>query len=213
VWLLVLTIGAAVLIVIVTWGDFRELTALRFAGIWLLFAGLAIQIALEFVEFDADQIETVGYGLLMVSYAFILSFCFVNLQTRGFGVIAVGIGLNALVIGLNQGMPTVNIENNAQGNRIEKTIEQTVKHRPETDDDLLGVLGDTIVLPEPLDSVVSFGDLIMAVGICELVYYGTRRRRRGANRARGSRRNDQTRATSTPRRSSTRSRAPTTRPS
>lgn len=210
-WLLILTIGAAVLIVIVTWGDFRELTRLRFAGVWLLFSGLAIQIALEFVEFDAEQIETIGYGLLMVSYAFILSFCFVNLTTRGFGVIAVGIGLNALVIGLNQGMPTANIENDARGNRIEKPIEQTVKHRPESKEDLLDFLGDTIVLPEPFDSVVSFGDLIMSVGICELTYYGTRRRRRRGTRSTNAA--GQSRSASNPRRSSTRSSASTTRPS
>jgi Family of unknown function (DUF5317) len=176
VWLFAVTAGVAAIVVIVTGGDFRELIRLRVSGVWLLFAGLGIQIALEFVEFDADQIETVGYGLLMVSYAFVLSFCFANLNTRGFGVIAVGIGLNALVIGLNQGMPTIGIGNDAGGNRIEQTVEQTVKHRPESEDDLLGFLGDTIVLPEPFDTVVSFGDLILAVGVCELAYSASRRR-------------------------------------
>jgi hypothetical protein len=210
VWLLVLTIGAAALIVVVTWGDVRELGRLRIVGVWLLFVGLAIQIALELVDLTPDQMDTIGYGVLMVSYAFILSFCFANLSIRGFGVIAVGVALNALVIGLNQGMPTVGIGNDEQGNRVEEPVERTVKHRQESDDDLLGVLGDKIVLPEPFDSVVSFGDLIMSVGICELAYYGTRRRRtRGSSAARTS----QTRAGSTPRRSSTRSSAPTTRPS
>ena len=96
-------------------------------------------------------------------------------------MIAFGLGLNALVIGLNQGMPTVAIGNNARGERVEKPVELTVKHRPESNDDLLGFLDDRILFPEPLDTVVSFGDLVMAVGICELVYYGTRRhRRRGA---------------------------------
>jgi len=178
VWLLVVTVAAAVLLVIATWGDFRELTRLQLSGVWLLIAGVAIQIALEFVELDADQIDTVGYGLLMVSYALILSFCLSNVSIRGFGVIAVGLGLNALVIGLNQGMPTVAIGNNARGERVEKPVELTVKHRPQSDDDLLGFLDDRILFPEPLDTVVSFGDLIMAVGICELVYYGTRRHRR-----------------------------------
>ena len=184
VWLFVLTIAIAAVIVIVTWGDFRQLARLRIAAVWLLFAGLAIQVALELVDFEKSQIETIGYGLLMVSYAFILAFCFANLHIRGFGVITVGIALNALVIGLNQGMPTVNIGNDAHGNRVEKRVEQTVKHRPEADDDLLGFLGDKIVFPKPFDTVVSFGDLIMAVGICELAYYGTRRRRvRGGVRA------------------------------
>jgi len=212
VWLLVLTIAAAVLVVIMTWGDFRELGKLRIVGVWLLFVGLAIQIALEFVDFNEDHMDTIGYGLLMVSYAFILSFCFANISIRGFGVITVGIALNALVIGLNQGMPTVAVGNDKDGNRIEKPVERTVKHRPESDDDLLGFLGDEIVFPEPFDTVVSFGDLIMSVGICELAYYGTRRRR-GRRPSRPANVPAQTRAGSTPRRSSTRSRAATTRPS
>ena len=194
-WLLVLTIGAAALIVVVTWGDVRELGRLRIVGVWLLFAGLAIQIALEFVDLTPDQMDTIGYGVLMVSYAFILSFCFANLSIRGFGVIAVGVALNALVIGLNQGMPTVGIGNDERGNRVEEPVERTVKHREESDDDLLGVLGDQIVLPEPFDSVVSFGDLIMSVGICELAYYGTRRRRRRGTSGSSAARKPQTRRT------------------
>ncbi len=212
-WLLILTVAAAALIVIVTWGDVRELGRLRIAGVWLLFVGLAIQIALEFIDFSNDELDTIGYGLLMVSYTFILSFCFANISIRGFGVISVGIALNALVIGLNQGMPTVGIGNDKNGNRVEKPVERTVKHRQETDDDLLGVLGDKIVLPEPFDTVVSFGDLIMSVGICELAYYGTRRRRRRGTRGASQVGSDQTRAGSIPRRSSTRSSEATTRPS
>jgi hypothetical protein len=212
VWLLVLTVAGAALIVILTWGDFRELGRLRIAGVWLLFVGLAIQIALEFIDFTGDEIDTTGYGILMVSYAFILSFCFANISIRGFGVISVGVALNALVIGLNQGMPTVAIGNDKAGNRVEEPVEQTVKHRQERDDDLLGFLGDTIIFPEPFDTVVSFGDLIMSVGICELAYCGTRRRRRRGNRG-STTQKAQTRAASTPRRSRTRSSAPTTRPS
>ena len=212
-WLLILTVAAAALIVIVTWGDVRELGRLQIAGVWLLFVGLAIQIALEFIDFSNDELDTIGYGLLMVSYAFILSFCFANISIRGFGVISVGIALNALVIGLNQGMPTVGIGNDKNGNRVEKPVERTVKHRQETDDDLLGFLGDKIVLPEPFDTVVSFGDLIMSVGICELAYYGTRRKRRRGTRGASQAGSDQTRAGSIPRRSSTRSSEATTRPS
>jgi Family of unknown function (DUF5317) len=208
VWLLVLTVVAATIVVLVTRGDPRRLTRLKISSAWLLFVGLAIQIVLEFVDIPKDQIETIGYGLLMASYVMILAFCFVNLSTRGFGVIAIGIALNALVIGLNQGMPTAAIGNDKAGNRIEKPIEQSVKHRPASDDDLLGFLGDKIILPEPFDEVLSPGDLVMALGICELAYFGTRRPRR-----RGARGGPQPRATSNPRRSSTRSNAPTTRPS
>jgi hypothetical protein len=208
VWLLLLTLGAATLVVVLTFGSFTELTKLPITAAWLLFLGLGVQIGLEFVDFPKDQIETTGYALLMVSYALILAFCLANFSTKGFGVIAVGIAMNALVIGLNQGMPTVPIGNDEDGKRVEKEIEQTVKHRPEADDDLLTILDDRIVLPEPFDAVVSFGDLVVSVGICELVYFGSRRKRR-----RGTQSRVQAGSTSTPRRPSARSSAPRTRPS
>lgn len=178
VWLLVLTVVAALLVVLVTFGSFSQLSELSVSGGWMLAGGLGMQVALEFVEIPKDDIETVGYGLLMASFALILAFCLTNLRTWGFGVIAIGIAMNALVIGLNQGMPTIPIGNDADGNRIQKPIELSVKHRPEEPDDLLRFLDDRILLPEPFDAVVSFGDLVVSVGICELAYFASRRRRR-----------------------------------
>jgi len=179
VWLLVLTISAAVLVVILTAGSFAELGRLSVTAGWILAVGLAIQAFLEIITFPADQLDTIGYGLLMLSYAFILAFCLKNIMTRGFGVITVGIALNTLVIGLNQGMPTIPIGNDAHGNRVRKPIERTVKHRPEQPGDLLRFLDNRIVMPKPFDTVVSFGDLVISVGICELAY-GASRRRRGS---------------------------------
>src|ERR1039457_4598214 len=117
-WLLLVTLMAAVLVVVLTHGRLSQLSRLRVSAIWLLVAGLAIQGALEYINFPRNQIETVGYGLLMVSYVLILAFCVTNLSTRGFGVIAIGIAMNALVIGLNQGMATKPIGSDAQGNRV-----------------------------------------------------------------------------------------------
>lgn len=175
-WLLLVTILGAGLVVFSTRGSWRTLTHLRVSAAWLLATGLAIQIALEYVDFPKAQIETVGYAFLMVSYGFILAFCLVNSSTKGFAVIAIGIALNALVIGLNRGMPTRPIGTDAHGNRIHKPVVQTVKHRQERDDDLLGFLGDRILFPRPLDTLVSIGDLVIAVGICELAFFGSRRR-------------------------------------
>jgi len=205
VWLLLFALGAAVVVIVVTRGSFAELARLPVSAAWLLAVGLGMQVLLEVIDLPKDQIDSVGYGALMVSYAFILAFCLVNVRTAGFGLIALGIALNALVIGLNQGMPTIDIGNDAHGNRVKKPVEVTVKHRPERHDDLLRFLDDRIVFPKPFDTVVSFGDLVIGVGICELGYFGSRRRRR----RRGQRQD----SGSKPRRASTRSRASSTRPS
>ena len=175
-WLLLFTVVSAVGVVLATRGSFSALMQVRVLAAWLLGAGLVVQIALEYVDFSKSEIETVGYAFLMVSYGLILAFCWANVSTRGFGVISVGIAMNALVIGLNVGMPTKPIGNDASGNRVRKPVEQTVKHRQERSDDLLGGLGDKILFPRPFDTLVSFGDLVIAVGICELAYFASRRR-------------------------------------
>src|SRR5262245_48928004 len=143
-WLVLLTFGAAALVVVVTRGSWQRLAHLPIQATLLFVTGLLIQGSLEIVEFTRNAIETAGYGVLMLSYVFLLAFCLVNLPLRGMGVILFGIALNTTVIGLNLGMPTrpVAIES---GRRVEKPIEQTVKHRPESPDDLLGFLGDKIL--------------------------------------------------------------------
>jgi hypothetical protein len=77
-------------------------------------------------------------------------------------------------------MPTKPIGNDSHGNRVFKPVEQTVKHRQASGRDLLAFLGDRILFPRPLDTVVSFGDLVIGAGICELAYYASRRRRSSA---------------------------------
>lgn len=201
-WFVAVTVGCVAVTVIATHGSWRQLAHLPIRGGLLLVAGLMLQAALEYIEFANDRIETTGYALLMLSYVFLIAFCLVNLPLRGMSVIAVGIALNAVVIGLNQGMPTrpVAIEN---GERVERPIERSVKHRPESPDDLVGFLGDKILLPEPVDTIISIGDIVLVAGLCELAYFGSRKRRKRSRQ----------RPTSSPRRSSTRSSAASTRPS
>ncbi|MFN8036932.1 MAG: DUF5317 family protein [Acidimicrobiia bacterium] len=176
----------ALLIVLVTGGSVSRLARMPFHAFWLLFLALGIQIALEYVSIPKDRIDTVGFGILMASYALILAFCFVNLRIRGMAVVTIGIAMNALVIGLNQGMPTKDPGKTVHG-RVVPAIAVEVKHRPKHSDDLLPWLGDEIVLTDPYDEVISFGDLVLAVGICDVVFWGSRRpKRRRRGRARSS---------------------------
>jgi len=181
----VATIALAVIVVVATKGSFGRLSALHFRHLWLLFLGLAIQIVLEVVDFPKDRIENVGLAILLVSYGAILGFCFVNRKVKGMTLVGIGVALNVLVIALNQGMPTKDDVQQRNGREVHVPIAQTVKHRPSRDDDLLGFLGDVITAPGVPNQQFSIGDVVMALGIVDLCFEGSRvpRRRGGARRA------------------------------
>jgi hypothetical protein len=174
----VMTIALAIIVVVATKGSFERLSRLHFRMLWLLFLGLAIQIVLEVVEFREDRIEDVGFAILLLSYAAILAFCLVNHAVRGMTIIAVGVALNVLVIALNQGMPTKDGVRERDGRDVHVPIEQTVKHRPLEDDDLLSFLGDVITVPGLPNQQFSIGDIVMGLGIVDLCFEGSRVPRR-----------------------------------
>ena len=161
----------ALLIPLVTRGSYARLLAVKWHWAGLLFAGLAIQILLEYYTLPREHWHDWGYGLLVASYVLILGFCFRNLVLRGMGVVIIGIACNALVIVANQGMP-VKIPPEW---RNETWAQPTVKHHIQQPDDKLRFLSDIIVLKEPFDAVLSFGDIILAVGLCDLAFWGSRR--------------------------------------
>src|SRR4029079_7054776 len=100
------TVVVAALVVLITFGSFGQLSRIQVKSVWLLLAGLAIQIGITFAGIPKDLYDSVGFGVIMFSYVLILAFCFVNIGIRGIGLITIGVAMNALAIGLNQGMPT-----------------------------------------------------------------------------------------------------------
>jgi uncharacterized protein DUF5317 len=180
--------GVALVVVLVTRGSLSQLFRLPIQSIWMVLVALAIQILLAFVDIPASRLDDLGFGLVMFSYAFLLAFCFVNLRISMMWVIGVGIALNALVIGLNQGMPTRDNEvTTRSGRTIEEPIERTAKHRPESGDDLLPFLGDRLQVPYPIDEVISIGDVVIGLGIILVCYQGSRVRRRRSSSSRSER--------------------------
>jgi len=175
----VATLVIALVAVPVTRGSFRQLTRLGVRSWWLLVLGLGLQIALEIVELSSDRIDDVGFGLLLLSYALILSFCFLNLRVPAMAIVTIGVAMNATVIGLNQGMPTRDhtVETKT-GHEVERPVTRTVQERPESDDDLLPVLGQVVALPDnAADEALSPGDLVIAAGVIGVFVAGSRRRR------------------------------------
>jgi hypothetical protein len=174
-----IALGAAFAVVVLTKGSFHRLGELHFRRLWMLFVGLGIQVALEFVSIPRARYDDAGLALLLVSYLLILGFGVSNIGMRGIGVITVGIAMNAVVIALNQGMPA-----RVPGNLH---VEASVKHHRQGPDDILTPLADEIVLQSPFYASVSVGDLVVAAGLVELFYFGSRerRRRRGGRPATG----------------------------
>src|SRR4051794_34158086 len=162
----VIAIAVAVAVVPITGGRFRRLADVEFSRPWLLGMGLALQVALSFVDIPKARLEDVGVGLLLLSYVAVLAFVASNVGTRGFLLIGAGIALNAGVIALNLGMPYRVVDGISR--------ETTIKHRPERSSDVLPILSDRMAFGSPLDAALSIGDLLLFAGFVEFTYANSR---------------------------------------
>src|SRR5215813_14263165 len=156
---LVLAVLIALLVPLFTHGSYKRLLGTKISWGWLLAAGLAIQITLEYASPPRQYWHSVGFGLLVASYVLVLAFCARNLVLRGMSIVLIGVACNALVIVLNQGMPV----KFPPEWRNEAWAEATVKHHPQAPGEKLLVLSDIIVVRHPFETILSYGDLILAV--------------------------------------------------
>jgi hypothetical protein len=166
-----IAVFVALMIPLVTRGSYGRLFGVKWRFGSVLFAGLVIQIVLEYVTIPREHWHDVGFGLLVASYVLILAFVARNLVLRGMGIVFIGIACNAVVITANQGMP-VKIPPEWKN---ETWTQATVKHHPQQADDKLRFLSDIIVLKSPFDTILSFGDLILLVGLCDVAYNASRK--------------------------------------
>ena len=174
-----IAVAAALLIPLVTHGSYKRLFEIKLHWIGLLIVSLVIQVVLEFYNLPHRYWDNLGYGLLVGSYVLLLAFIARNVVLRGMSIVFIGIACNALVITLNHGMP-VKLPPEWKN---EPWAEASVKHHPRDDDDRLLVLSDIIIVRGPLDNVLSFGDLILAVGLCDVAYNASRDPRRAKRKA------------------------------
>ena len=135
-----IAVAVALLVPAATRGSYRRLVEVEWRWGALLFAGLAIQIALEYVAIPRDHWHDWGFGLLVASYVLILGFAGRNLVLRGMGVVIVGILCNLVVILANQGMPVKVPATWAD----QEWTQPSVKHHPQQADDRLRFLSDVI---------------------------------------------------------------------
>ena len=161
---LFVTLALALGLALVTGGRLRNIAATRIRYPNVLGLAVAIQVALEVLHSTRGTAGHLASTFLVVSYAFLLLFCAANLRLRGLAVVAVGIALNGAVITVNHGMPI----------RAPKAaVAATTKHHAERPSDKLTPLGDIILVPA-LRQSLSFGDLIMLVGLVDVLFHCSR---------------------------------------
>jgi hypothetical protein len=145
-------------------GSLRRLGDRRFRLWPLLPVGVVLQLPF------ADRL---GFGGLLLSYAFLLAFALANIRIAGMGLVAVGIALNTIPIAINRGMPVdrdaVVAAKISTAHRLD-TLRLDRKHHLQRSSDKVMVLADIIPV-RPLSEVVSFGDVVLAVGVADVFYH------------------------------------------
>jgi hypothetical protein len=144
--------------------------------LWLpaLGAGVAARVAASTAGDDA------AVAMLAASIVLLVIFAAHNRHLVGMGVIAIGLLANLVAVLANDGMPVRPGALVAAGiaDRSElATVDVRAPRHLEGAGDRLAILGDVLPIPGA-QLVVSFGDLIVAAGLADVVGQLTRRRRR-----------------------------------
>jgi len=172
---ILLILVLAVVVGFAAGGTLRNFEALRVNWWVLAFAGVALQtMPLSWIDMVPPRL--LGTGALLASYALLLAFIAVNRWIPGARVMALGLLLNMLVVGLNAGMPVSASAIEAAGGSADRPA--STKHHLETQDDMLVFLGDVIPVPEPVGIVVSVGDVLLYAGMAWFVIQVMRGRSR-----------------------------------
>lgn len=162
-----LAVAAGLAIGLLAGGRFHHLARRSLRAEVLLVAGLALQLV-------AGRMDGAGAGtLLLVSFGLLLAFALANLATVGMWLVGAGIALNLVVMGLNGGMPVrasaLERAGVAEPGRAGE-VQLSGRHHLERSSDRLVGLADVIPVA-PLREVLSFGDLLTAVGTADVVVH------------------------------------------
>lgn len=148
---------------------------------------LGAAVVLQALPVLIDVGDATALACILGSYALLLAFTAANLRLVGMPVVLLGLVLNIAVITLNAGMPVraealLTVERDLAAADL-AAVDFGAKRHLETGEDRLAFLGDVVPV-RVLGEVLSFGDLILAVGIADVVFRllgptaAVRRRRR-----------------------------------
>ena len=168
-----LAAAAGLLIGMLGGGSIRRLGERRFLWWPLLAVGVLFQLPF---------LDALGFGGLLASYACLLAFATANIRMAGMGLVAIGIALNIIPIAVNRGMPVDReaiVAAKITTSSGLRNIDLDRKHHLRRPSDRLVVLSDIIPIA-PLREVISFGDVVLAVGVANVLYHLVRPRLRHA---------------------------------
>lgn len=177
--LTLVTILPALLIGYVAGGRLRGLSAVRVRWWPAAIAGVLLQVA--------PAVDTLALWLLLGSFVLLLAFVLANIRLAGFALILVGLALNFVVIGANQGMPVTRhaLVASGQADTLAELVgEGGAKHHLAGEDDVLLFLADVIPLGVPVNRAISVGDIGTHAGVMWFIIVGMRRRNPSARGAR-----------------------------
>jgi Family of unknown function (DUF5317) len=185
--ILVLVVAVLALAVAAAAGGDR-LARLHVRAVRLLVVAALLQLGTTLLAPDSVTMRAVT---LLLCTVLVDLFLWGNWRLSGIPLVAFGLLLNGVVVGLNLAMPvSVDAATRAGLSRADLRLEDDPFHEASGSHTRLAVLGDTIPLALPWrPQVVSPGDVLVASGVALLFAVGAPRRRRGPvpNRSRGAR--------------------------
>jgi hypothetical protein len=136
---------------------------------WLLFLGLGLQLAVDLGAGRGSLADASAAGLtvLISSQVLVVVWLMLHRELPGVRLVAIGLALNAIVIAANGAMP---VDPNAVRALGLGELEVPIgKHTVLTEDTRFPWLADVLPVP-PLRSIVSVGDLVIALGLLPLTH-------------------------------------------
>jgi len=160
--ILLIAFAAGFVLALVLGGRFANLKGRSLRFWFLLPLGLGVELAAI-----GSAGPTWPFVLVLLSFTCLFAFAVANLGVTGFWMIALGLFLNALAVGLNHGMP---IGQKALAHTGNNSSVYVALHHGQRSSDKLLILGDVVPI-SPIGEVVTFGDLILAVGLVDVIVH------------------------------------------
>lgn len=158
--LVVVAVAAGAFAGLVARASVRTRLPARVALPGALAAGAALRLAVEAVDLPG------GLALLIASYGLLMAGCLANLSWTGSGVVAFGLALMVAPTVINGGMPVDADALGSVGLEV-RSAELPGERHVNQPGDGVDVLNDIVPVPG-FGRVVSFGELIVLVGLADV---------------------------------------------